>query len=106
MKNGNGTEKKKKMVVSLEKTFTQSSPAAPDGNQMEENDREGNSLRICPCSSGKLPPQTSNMRRVMQDSCYALKLIIPRLSKQSGFEEKENIFFIIRASFSCISTNL
>lgn len=45
----------KTKVVSFEETSPQSSPAAPDGNQMEENDRKGGSLRIYPLSSGETP---------------------------------------------------
>lgn len=45
----------KTKVVSFEETFTQSSSAAPDGNQMEESDRKGGSLRIYPFSSGETP---------------------------------------------------
>lgn len=62
--------------MSFEKTFTQSSPAAPDGNQMEENDGEGSSLRIYPFSSS----------HQQYEKCDAI-LLLPHWADYYEFEQ-------------------
>lgn len=49
--------------------------AAPDGGQMEENDRKGSGLRIYPVSSGKLQTQTTVVKQVKTPAGPALSCL-------------------------------
>lgn len=93
-------EKKEKGGDPWRKALHSPAQQAPDGNQMEEKSSEGSSLRIYPFSSGKVPPQTTNMRGVMQDSCSAnTGLIILSLSKQHGLTDLGHVIKLKKADF-------